>query len=75
VPKRLHKPAHRTIIVQFCSLKSGACERKSIRQVALGIASFSVEGTALFEEGQSAEERRSSGVSTHLDTGVRVAPT
>lgn len=46
MPKSLHKPIHRTIIVQFCPPKSMACERKSIRPDSLGVsASFNVEGT------------------------------
>ncbi|MCU1299132.1 MAG: hypothetical protein JWO91_3410 [Acidobacteriaceae bacterium] len=29
VPKGLHKPAHRTIVVQICSLKGGASGNKT----------------------------------------------
>jgi len=37
VPKGLHKPAHRTIIVQICSLKSGAFRKSSCEAFAFGV--------------------------------------
>jgi hypothetical protein len=44
VPKGLHKPVYRTIVVQICSLKSGAFGNK-IHSAVLGIAGFRVDGT------------------------------
>ena len=41
MPKGLHKPVYRTIIVQICLLKSGACGTKiHSKKAVLGITSF-----------------------------------